>query len=160
MPIALDNALLMFVALGLSTALAWWSGKKVAMTDMPQLVAAFHSLVGLAAVLVGWAAYLNPEAFGILGADGLINPVSRLEAGLGIAIGVSVRNMPITVDGQYIDLGPRQRNIIIALDYDMTKIIPGDHWLLIALKEGLNFIHFPSPAIRISPNFISYGLYF
>ncbi len=79
---------------------------------------------------------------------------------LGIAVGVSVRNMPITVDGKYIDVGPRERNIIIALDYDMTKIIPGDHWLLIALKEGLNFIHFPSPAIRISPNFISYGLYF
>jgi NAD(P) transhydrogenase subunit beta len=57
------------------------------MTDMPQLVAAFHSLVGLAAVLVGWAAYLNPEAFGIVGADGAINPVSRLEMGLGIAIG-------------------------------------------------------------------------
>ena len=61
--------------------------RKIAMTDMPQLVAAFHSLVGLAAVLVGWAAYLNPEAFGIVGADGMINPVSRIEMGLGIAIG-------------------------------------------------------------------------
>jgi H+-translocating NAD(P) transhydrogenase subunit beta len=73
--------------------------RKIAMTDMPQLVAAFHSLVGLAAVLVGWAAYLNPEAFGILAKPepymdpvafaklGLINPVSRLELGLGIAIG-------------------------------------------------------------------------
>ncbi len=51
------------------------TARRIAMTDMPQLVAAFHSLVGLAAVLVGWAAYLNPEAFGILGADGQINPV-------------------------------------------------------------------------------------
>ena len=42
----------------------------------------------------------------------------------------------------------------------MTKIIPGDSWLLQALKEGLNFIHFPAPAIKISPNFVSYGLYF
>ncbi len=61
--------------------------RRIQMTAMPQLVAAFHSLVGLAAVLVGWAAYLNPEAFGIVGADGFINPVSRLEMGLGIAIG-------------------------------------------------------------------------
>ena len=74
-------------ALALGGAIGWVIARKIAMTDMPQLVAAFHSLVGLAAVLVGWAAYLNPEAFGILGADGLINPVSRVEAGLGIAIG-------------------------------------------------------------------------
>src|ERR1700754_3011954 len=39
--------------------------RRIAMTAMPQLVAAFHSLVGLAAVAVGAAAYLNPEAFGI-----------------------------------------------------------------------------------------------
>jgi NAD(P) transhydrogenase subunit beta len=75
------------VAIAIGGGIGWVTAKRIAMTDMPQLVAAFHSLVGLAAVLVGWAAYLNPEAFGILGADGQINPVSRLEAGLGIAIG-------------------------------------------------------------------------
>ena len=74
-------------AIGLGAVIGLVTAKRIAMTDMPQLVAAFHSLVGLAAVLVGWAAYLNPEAFGILGTDGLINPVSRVEAGLGIAIG-------------------------------------------------------------------------
>jgi H+-translocating NAD(P) transhydrogenase subunit beta len=74
-------------AIALGGGIGWVIARKIAMTDMPQLVAAFHSLVGLAAVLVGWAAYLNPEAFGILGSDGLINPVSRVEAGLGIAIG-------------------------------------------------------------------------
>ena len=74
-------------ALAIGGAIGWIIARKIAMTDMPQLVAAFHSLVGLAAVLVGWAAYLNPEAFGILGADGAINPVSRLELGLGVAIG-------------------------------------------------------------------------
>ncbi|MEO6040296.1 MAG: NAD(P)(+) transhydrogenase (Re/Si-specific) subunit beta [Croceibacterium sp.] len=61
--------------------------RRIKMTDMPQLVAAFHSLVGLAAVLVGWAAYLNPQAFGITGPDGLIEAQSRVEMGLGIAIG-------------------------------------------------------------------------
>ncbi|WP_230279472.1 NAD(P)(+) transhydrogenase (Re/Si-specific) subunit beta [Croceicoccus sp. Ery15] len=69
--------------------------RKIAMTAMPQLVAAFHSLVGLAAVLVAGAAYANPGAFGILvphwDASGLetlvISPVSRVEMALGAAIG-------------------------------------------------------------------------
>ncbi|GAO56011.1 NAD(P)(+) transhydrogenase (Re/Si-specific) subunit beta [Novosphingobium sp. MD-1] len=74
-------AILVGAVIGLTTA------RKIAMTDMPQLVAAFHSLVGLAAVLVGLAAYLNPVAFGITGPDGLIEPQSRVEMGLGIAIG-------------------------------------------------------------------------
>ncbi|MFB0613258.1 NAD(P)(+) transhydrogenase (Re/Si-specific) subunit beta [Aurantiacibacter poecillastricola] len=60
--------------------------RKIAMTAMPELVAGFHSLVGLAAVLVGWAAYLNPGAFGLLGGEG-ISAVSKVEMGLGIAIG-------------------------------------------------------------------------
>ena len=58
------------------------------MTAMPQLVAAFHSLVGMAAVLVGAAAFLNPEAFGIVGRRRRDPcPVSRVEMGLGVAIG-------------------------------------------------------------------------
>ncbi len=65
--------------------------KRIAMTDMPQLVAAFHSLVGLAAVLVGWAAFMNPGAFDLLvpGIEGsmVIGPVSRIEMALGVAIG-------------------------------------------------------------------------
>jgi len=78
------------------------TARRIQMTAMPQLVAAFHSLVGMAAVLVGAAAFLNPTAFGIdlpsLGkwvvvAPGqqvfvdAINPVSRVEMGLGVAIG-------------------------------------------------------------------------
>lgn len=74
-------------ALAIGGGIGWFTARKIAMTDMPQLVAAFHSLVGLAAVLVGWAAYLNPSAFGIAGADGIIEPQSRVEMGLGIAIG-------------------------------------------------------------------------
>ncbi|MBS0477073.1 MAG: NAD(P)(+) transhydrogenase (Re/Si-specific) subunit beta, partial [Proteobacteria bacterium] len=74
-------------AIALGGGIGWVIARKIAMTDMPQLVAAFHSLVGMAAVLVGWAAYLNPEAFGIAGVSGLIEPQSRVEMGLGIAIG-------------------------------------------------------------------------
>jgi NAD(P) transhydrogenase subunit beta len=61
--------------------------RRIAMTAMPELVAGFHSLVGLAAVLVGWAAYLNPGAFDLLDPGGAIDPVSKVEMGLGIAIG-------------------------------------------------------------------------
>ncbi|HJS41473.1 MAG TPA: NAD(P)(+) transhydrogenase (Re/Si-specific) subunit beta [Sphingomicrobium sp.] len=60
--------------------------RRIQMTAMPQLVAAFHSLVGMAAVLVGAAAFLNPGAYGILGPDGILQ-VSRVEMGLGVAIG-------------------------------------------------------------------------
>jgi NAD(P) transhydrogenase subunit beta len=82
-------AILIGGGIGLVTA------RKIQMTAMPQLVAAFHSLVGMAAVLVGAAAYLNPEAFGIavritpiLGPSIIsIYPASRIEMGLGVAIG-------------------------------------------------------------------------
>ena len=61
--------------------------RRIQMTAMPQLVAAFHSLVGMAAVLVGAAAFLNPSAFGIADASGEILRISRVEMGLGVAIG-------------------------------------------------------------------------
>lgn len=61
--------------------------RKIAMTAMPELVAGFHSLVGLAAVVVGLAAWLDPASFGITDAAGQILMVSRVELGLGIAIG-------------------------------------------------------------------------
>ena len=60
--------------------------RRISMTAMPQLVAAFHSLVGLAAVLVAWAAYLAPESFGIA-PDGYIKTASLIEMSIGVAIG-------------------------------------------------------------------------
>ena len=74
-------------AIAIGGGLGFVTARKIKMTDMPQLVAAFHSLVGMAAVLVGLAAYLNPYAFGISGPDGVIEVQSRVEMGLGIAIG-------------------------------------------------------------------------
>ena len=61
--------------------------RKVAMTSMPQLVAAFHSLVGMAACLVAVAAIYTPAAYGIVGADGAIHLNSLIELSLGLAIG-------------------------------------------------------------------------
>jgi NAD(P) transhydrogenase subunit beta len=78
---------LIVAAIAIGAVIGIVTARRIAMTDMPQLVAAFHSLVGLAAVLVGAAAYLNPEAFGILDSAGEILTVSRVELGLGVAIG-------------------------------------------------------------------------
>ena len=73
--------------------------RRIAMTDMPELVAAFHSLVGLAAVLVAAAAYYNPGAYGIADADGLLKLASRIEMGIGVVIGA------ITFSGSIIAFG-------------------------------------------------------
>ncbi|MBT3626894.1 MAG: NAD synthetase, partial [Rhodospirillaceae bacterium] len=59
---------------------------KIQMTAMPQLVAAFHSLVGLAAVLVAASALLAPEVFHIA-VDGDIRLISRIEMSIGMVIG-------------------------------------------------------------------------
>ncbi len=59
---------------------------KIPMTAMPELVAGFHSLVGLAAVFVAIAAFLNPEAFN-LGATGDIKLASLIEMSIGAAVG-------------------------------------------------------------------------
>ncbi|WP_207538672.1 NAD(P)(+) transhydrogenase (Re/Si-specific) subunit beta [Sabulicella rubraurantiaca] len=59
---------------------------RIQMTALPQLVAAFHSLVGMAAVFVAAAAFYSPESFGI-GVRGDIKPASLVEMSLGLAIG-------------------------------------------------------------------------
>ena len=58
------------VAIAIGGGIGLVTARRIQMTAMPQLVAAFHSLVGMAAVLVGAAAFLNPAAFGIVDADG------------------------------------------------------------------------------------------
>jgi NAD(P) transhydrogenase subunit beta len=74
--------------------------KRIAMTAMPQLVAAFHSLVGLAAVLIALAALWSPEAYGIATPDGGIHPGSLIEMSLGVIIGA------ITFTGSIISPSP------------------------------------------------------
>ncbi len=60
--------------------------QRIQMTSLPQLVAAFHSLVGMAAVFVAAAAFYSPESFGI-GYPGAIKAASLVEMSLGLAIG-------------------------------------------------------------------------
>ena len=74
---------------------------KIEMTALPQLVAAFHSLVGLAAVFVASAAFFAPEAYGI-GVLGNIKAASLVEMSLGAAIGA------ITFSGSLIAFGKLQ----------------------------------------------------
>src|SRR3546814_5098200 len=77
----LANPIEVIGAIAIGAAIGLVMARKIAMTAMPQLVAAFHSLVGLAAVAVAAAAYLNPGAFGIADEAGQIFTVSRIERG-------------------------------------------------------------------------------
>ena len=102
--------------------------KRIAMTAMPQLVAAFHSLVGLAAVFVAAAALYAPEAFG-LGSRGTIAAASLVEMSLGAAIGA------ITFTGSVI--------AFLKLDGRMSGapiMLPARHLINIALAVGLVYL--------------------
>jgi NAD(P) transhydrogenase subunit beta len=84
---------LIVVGIGIGGGIGAVTARRIAMTAMPQLVAAFHSLVGLAAVLVAAAALYSPQAYGICVLDaggtctGMIRTQSLIEMSLGVAIG-------------------------------------------------------------------------
>ena len=99
---------------------------RIQMTAMPQLVAAFHSLVGLAAVLVAAAALYAPESYGI-GAVGFIKTASRIEMSLGVVIGA------ITFTGSIIAFAKLQ-----ALMSGAPVTFPGQH--LVNLLVGLAIV--------------------
>jgi len=101
--------------------------RKVPMTSMPELVAAFHSLVGMAAVLVAAGAFYAPAAFGI-GTQGHIHQQSLIEMSLGVAIGA------ITFTGSviaFLKLSARMSGKPITL--------PGRHIINIAIAAALIF---------------------
>ncbi len=89
------------VGIAIGGGAGYYIAKKIEMTALPQLVAAFHSLVGLAAVCVAAAAFYNPEAYGI-GYIGDIHINSIIEMSLGVAIGA------ITFTGSIIAFGKLQ----------------------------------------------------
>jgi NAD(P) transhydrogenase subunit beta len=105
--------------------------RRIQMTAMPQLVAAFHSLVGMAAVLVGAAAFLNPGAFGITDPGGEILGASRIEMILGVAIGA------ITFSGSVI--------AFLKLNGNMSGkpiLLPARHWINLAVLLAIVFFSF------------------
>jgi H+-translocating NAD(P) transhydrogenase subunit beta len=106
------------------------AARRIAMTAMPQLVAAFHSLVGLAAVFVAAAAFYAPDAFGIA-SGGEIHAQSRIEMALGAAIGA------VTFTGSII--------AFLKLDGRMSGapiMLPFRHYINAALGLALLFFVF------------------
>src|SRR5215212_8000000 len=85
-PVGRGAWLLVLVGLAAGGSIGAVIARRVPMTAMPELVAAFHSLVGMAAVLVAAGALYAPAAFGI-GTVGHIHTASLIEMSLGVAIG-------------------------------------------------------------------------
>ena len=99
--------------------------RRVAMTAMPQLVAAFHSLVGLAACLVAVAAIYTPAAYGIAAAHG-VKLESLIELSLGVAIGA------VTFTGSLIAFAKLNGNMSGA-----PIILPARHLLNLAIAVAI-----------------------
>ena len=96
--------------------------RRIAMTAMPQLVAGFHSLVGLCAVLVAAAALYAPTAFGIADETGNLKALSLIELGIGTAIGA------ITFSGSIIAFLKLQ-----GIMSGAPLVFKGQHWLNLGL---------------------------
>ncbi|NJM35871.1 MAG: NAD(P)(+) transhydrogenase (Re/Si-specific) subunit beta [Rhodomicrobium sp.] len=117
--------LMIIVGLAVGGGIGAYTARQIPMTAMPQLVAAFHSLVGLAAVFVAAAALYAPEAFGI-GEPGNIPVATLVEMSLGVAIGA------ITFTGSII--------AFLKLDGRMSGapiILPARHLINIALAAAI-----------------------
>tara|TARA_R110002095_G_scaffold209051_3_gene195290 strand:+ start:150 stop:1547 length:1398 start_codon:yes stop_codon:yes gene_type:complete len=121
-----NSYFLILLGIAVGGAIGTVIAKKIEMTALPQLVAAFHSLVGLAAVCVATSALLNPAAFGI-GTVGHIADASLIEMSIGVAIGA------ITFTGSLVAFGKLQ-----GLVTGTPLTFSGQHWLNAAL--GLSLI--------------------
>ena len=95
---------LIILAIAIGGGIGTFIANKIEMTALPQLMAGFHSLVGLAAVFVAAAAFYNPESFGI-GTKADIHLASLIEMSIGLAIGA------ITFTGSIIAWGKLQGTI-------------------------------------------------
>ncbi|AZO04773.1 MULTISPECIES: NAD(P)(+) transhydrogenase (Re/Si-specific) subunit beta [unclassified Mesorhizobium] len=130
------------------------TARRIAMTSMPQLVAAFHSLVGFAAVMVAAAAIYAPESFGI-GTAGDIHAQALVEMSLGVAIGAitftgsviaflkldgRMSGKPIMIGGRHlinIVLGVALVVLIVLLVTTESKLV---FWLIVAASLVLGVL--------------------
>lgn len=141
------------LALIIGSSIGWFIAKKVKMTAMPQLVAAFHSLVGLAAVLIASAALWMPNSFSIL-VDGKIKFASLIEMGLGVAIGA------ITFTGSIVAFLKLNGNMNSKFTYfkDSQKVAKYSSIALAVVLLG--FIAFGSKFLFIVLTFLSFFIGF
>ncbi len=116
-----SGIVIVLAGLAIGGTIGTFLAARIQMTALPQLVAAFHSLVGLAAVFVAAAAFYNPESFGI-GQPGHIHGGSLVEMSLGVAIGA------VTFSGSVIAFAKLQ-----ALMSGAPITFKGQHWLNLAL---------------------------
>ena len=127
---------------------------KIPMTAMPELVAGFHSFVGLAAVFVAISAFLNPEVFN-LGTPGNIKPASLIEMSIGAAVGaitfsgsiiafLKLRGImtgsPITFKGQHLLNALILISIIIVTYLLCSTQSSNLFWILIAVSFLIGFL--------------------
>ena len=127
---------------------------KIPMTAMPELVAGFHSLVGLAAVLVAISAFLNPEAFN-LGSQGNIKLGSLVEMSIGAAVGAItfsgsiiaflklqgiMSGSPITFRGQHPLNAVILISILVLIYYLCSTQSSNLFWILLAVSFLIGFL--------------------
>jgi NAD(P) transhydrogenase subunit beta len=108
---------LILAGLVIGGAIGTYVARQIQMTALPQLVAAFHSLVGLAAVCVATAAFAAPEAYGI-GVRGAIEAASLVEMAIGLTIGA------ITFTGSVVAFAKLQ-----GLVSGRPLVFPLQHWI-------------------------------
>jgi len=133
--------------------------RRVEMTQMPELVAAMHSLVGMAAVLIAIAAVNNPSAFGIV--SNLRDPMptgNKLELFIGTFVGAITFSGSVIAFGKLAGLGKRFR-----LFSSAPVVFPGQHWLNLAIglvMIGFGVAFFLSPGEAWAPFILMTGLAF
>ena len=152
--IFLSNLIYFIIALSIGGFIGGIIAFKIPMTAMPQLVAGFHSLVGLAAVLVAVSAYYSPESFG-LGTFQNIKIASIIEMGLGVSIGAItftgsiiafmklqglMSGSPITFSGQHYLNALLGILIISLIAYLIVNQSTQIFWMLIIASLLIGFL--------------------